>query len=1258
MTRQITVIPYVVGNFEVADWSRGGERRFERIQLLPSNPIDITIGDNEILRYAVGNQLRDIVLDAAEVGMNSDVNLLLEEDFDSPPVKIVRDQDIPNAVQGSYFQVVGINGTPMSFAGRERVFKSAPPELKYDRTEYFKPNQSNLLKTVDGEEASCGFQYIYQTFGKRNGYKKKARDFNLIKHYATKNPPMFNAWLKQNQDEFNVEKLNLNTNQKGITDLKSFETDLFAVDVLPLQEDLWTEKEIHNSLSVLDIIRWCMWARVSCNVIDQFGDFYLSYHENMVSHPYCDRPNNNTANVTLKVMDHHAYFVKDSAVKVSATNTYSKWRQQNFDDIGEFRGRKWDNEETNPPPEPPKEWTMDAADQYDEAMNEWREENAPEVWFAPYFKAKKAIQLGDISGIDIAGCEAEEYDDMIFELGTQIYKGNPPPLPTDFLKDENKSYYLGCNRLNALISILANQYDTLPTTMNGHTAHGIDRASYGKTKLFSRRCMGLKDMPSNDEIEAIQKTFPQLSLKRLPTYTQVAKEIFKKHYKRGEIYSMMNTNTRRAFMDGEIQPDNRLLKETVSCDAVSIDLVRAYTSAMRDMDVSWSVYDGINQFQRYAGHFNPNLFYLVEEIGSGYPLRGGDGLKLYHGCFLRHLLGKGLVIIKWVISPVRKLDPNYFTKFVTECEEQDLFESKYLVNSFIGGLKCGNKITSYKFHSTRSETSKARAFYTGGIVSTLDRDTEHNREYRWQDDKPIHLISHPCKEFHIQTGQPIRLQIMDKINEMLLRLYHTYKVCLNFRGLKNPRLAMVRTDALYFERQTPDRFLDQVCELSPYKCKVEKDIPKDDWVCKEYHKPNSVFQLQNKWRNQVSVDKRWTKNIGGKLLFNLINIAGGALVQGEGGVGKSELMIKVDDTFCHNRIRYKWKKAILKSQDDPLWFQKLEEWRDANPCFCIKLAPTNKATNRIKGKTLHKGLGVPVMDVEGDEEDRVSYFETVIARLQGDGFKNPCFDYVLVDEISMIDGHMWSLLHSIKQRIPRIKFILCGDMERQLPPVGQEGRRFRSAYLIKELGNFFKLNLNYNFRSKSSTNLLWTKWSLHPECFKVNTKEPDTVRNLSYYNETRKAVINKWQGIMMNCDPLVLSWDQFYETKPTTDHQEGQTDKLVVMAQLEYIASKNVRQLGVAKNETFKVKTCGADLIECYGEHTSFELSYQAFYELFWSGFCITIHKSQGDTYDDNYTIHDWDKLSEDTPLARKLRYTAQSRSKDDVIPSRKIFYK
>jgi hypothetical protein len=1255
MTRHITVIPYVVGNFEVADWSRGGERRFERIQLLPSDPIDLEIGDNDNLRYAVGNQLRDIVIDAAEVGMNSDVNLLLEEDFDSPPVKIVRDQDIPNAVEGSYFQVVGINGTPLSFAGRERLFKSAPPELKYDNTKYFEPDKESMLK-VRGKDASCGFQYIYQTFGKKAGYKKFAKDFKSIKDWATKKPPMFNAWLKQNQDEFNVEKLNLNKNQKGITELKSFEEEFFAVDVLQLEEDKWTEEEIENSLSVLDIIRWCMWARVSCNVIDQLGDFYLSYHENMVSHPYCDRPNHNNRNITMKVADHHAYFVDDKYVKRSATNTYSKWNQQDFEDIGEV-WKKDEFKDTVAPPEPPKDWSLEAIDKYDEAMDEWREDNAPEVWFAPYFKARKAIQLGDITGNDIAGCEAEEFEDKLFELGTQIYKGNPPPLPTEFLKDENKSYYLGCSNLNGLISILANQYNVLPKTMNGQTAHGIDRATYGKTKLFSRRCMPLKDMPSNQEIEAIQKTFPQLSLKQIPTYTQVAKEIFKKHYWRGEIYSMMNTNTRRSFMDGEIKPDNRILKETVSCDAVSIDLVRAYTSAMRDMDVSWNVYDGINQFKRYAGYFNPDLFYLVEEIGSGYPLRGGDGLKLYHGCFLRHLLGKGLVIIKWVISPIKKLPNDYFTKFVEECEDQDLFESKYLVNSFIGGLKCPNKITSYKFHTTRSETTKARAFYTGGIISTLDRNTEHNREYRWEDDKPIHLISHPCKEFNIQTGQPIRLQIMDKINEMIWKLYHTYKVCLNFRGLKNTRLAMVRTDALYFERQTPDKFLNQVCELCPYECQVEKDILQDDWVCKDYHKPNSVFLNSNRWRDVVSVRKKWSKDIGGKLLFNLINIHGGGLVQGEGGVGKSELMIKIGETFDHNRIRYKWKKAILKSQDDPLWFQKLEEWRDDNPCFCIKLAPTNKATNRIKGKTLHRGLGVPVMSLE-TKDDQVSYFETIIARLQGDGFKNPCFDYVLVDEISMIDGYMWSLLHSIKQRIPRIKFILCGDMERQLPPVGQERRDFRSAYLIKELGNFFKLNLNYNFRSKSSTNLLWTKWSLIPECFKVRRVCPETVRNLSYTNKTRKEVINKWQDKLMICDPIVLSWQQFYETKPTTDHQEGQTDKLVVMTGLKYIATKSVKSLEVGNNETFVIKLCGAGVIELYGEHTSIELTYQEFYELFYSAFCITIHKSQGDTYDDEYTIHDWAKISEDTPFKRKLRYVAQSRSKDDVIPSRKIYYK
>ena len=45
------------------------------------------------------------------------------------------------------------------------------------------------------------------------------------------------------------------------------------------------------------------------------------------------------------------------------------------------------------------------------------------------------------------------------------------------------------------------------------------------------------------------------------------------------------------------------------------------------------------------------------------------------------------------------------------------------------------------------------------------------------------------------------------------------------------------------------------------------------------------------------------------------------------------------------------------------------------------------------------------------------------------------------------------------------------------------------------------------------------------------------------------------------------------------------------------------------------------------------------FQEMFYVAFCITIHKSQGQTFDFPYTIHEWDKLD------AKLRYTALSRA-------------
>ena len=44
-------------------------------------------------------------------------------------------------------------------------------------------------------------------------------------------------------------------------------------------------------------------------------------------------------------------------------------------------------------------------------------------------------------------------------------------------------------------------------------------------------------------------------------------------------------------------------------------------------------------------------------------------------------------------------------------------------------------------------------------------------------------------------------------------------------------------------------------------------------------------------------------------------------------------------------------------------------------------------------------------------------------------------------------------------------------------------------------------------------------------------------------------------------------------------------------------------------------------------------------FQHFYVAFCITIHKSQGSTFDEPFTIHEFDKLD------RRLKYVALSRS-------------
>ena len=176
--QKISVIPDVIGNFRVIDYSLPPEsRRYVKqgLRILRPELITINISNPRNIQTEIKSELTALIETAVQVGIDNDINLITGEYENSPPIKIEPEEidRLPIILGGdrARFNIVRVNNTTTRAFGAARVFKSAPPEIYYDRENYFEPDRKSLLFMDSGEEASCGFQYIYQNL------------YNLLKPY-------------------------------------------------------------------------------------------------------------------------------------------------------------------------------------------------------------------------------------------------------------------------------------------------------------------------------------------------------------------------------------------------------------------------------------------------------------------------------------------------------------------------------------------------------------------------------------------------------------------------------------------------------------------------------------------------------------------------------------------------------------------------------------------------------------------------------------------------------------------------------------------------------------------------------------------------------------------------------------------------------------------------------------------------------------------------------------------------------------------
>ena len=1199
------------------------------------------VAEETFIKREIRKKLRELIKDAVQVAMDNDVGILVD-DSKSPPEVIgayetkeqyAEDEDkwIKENVKASFQVVRDTDYLDRLRFGEERVFLRNAPRIQGHNKFYQHRNNLGL---------SCAYEYLINTFGNKAGFKKIAKNKQTIDFQTTlptnESKSIYEEWCKLYSEEF----ANGNTDIEllpNYIETQDIEDDLYKIREVRF-DTKWSKQDIDKSLSILDLVKWCIVAKVRLNVIDHSNSYYLTYNPETFKHKYIRTPSNNRRNISVKVQYNHAYFIEDSKTKqaLSLTDTAINFGLQLHEKEDEYK-----NEEEI---------------EYQYIINAYEDE-----W--TYIEPKK----------------------------------RPPPTAdrlVELMDEENRTnYYVNHSNLNGLVNYLYKVRNIQPDALSGSIST-IHSASYKQLRIYSN-----KKKPPNehylekDEYNVFYQDYAvKTKFGKVPTATDVAEILFKASGEDIEDYrSMFNSQMRKIFFENEIKPDNRNTPSNES--VISFDWDKAYTTALRNNTYEWNIYDAVSQPRAYRDNFNPNYFYLCRNRDTDFPLRGGKGkVVLYHGCLVQHLMDR--VEILYYLEPVRTLPIDYFHKFLDEVDKYEekgyRFEKpKTLVNNFVGNLKKKDGISDYKIWLVDNKTTIMRELIKGRIPCQLmPNETAWNKE--------CCIVGYAKHSHHFQSGQPLRLQVMEMTNEQNYLFYKHYRSCLNsakfvhkFQNHKNQRtilkkirnkksipqkikewnyetkLVAVRTDAVYFEYQnkTPWFFSKYVIDSwnkdNVWKVKREGcyEPYEYEFMMKDFKQQIPVQFIPNKWDTDIDIRKKWDKDKDGKYYLNIALKNGGGWISGLGGRGKSELVLTLDRMVERNNIRFKFIKAYYKTKYPKDWFERCEEWKLDNPIYIRKFAPTNKACNRIGGKTLNKGLGIPVFDdIEKDEEDEADKeeeneqlttgkaMESILSTLQGRSVKdgdtfNKRFktDVIVIDELSMVGGRMLSYLAYIKMRIPTIRFILMGDLAHQLKPVGEERRNFINSFVIKELANFNKLTLHYNFRTGKDTDELWEKCKT-PEVFN-NQRGGLTRRNISYTHNTRKKVIEECQEEFVD-NPIVVETN---ETK-----KQGHTKYFKYGYGTPVIARKSNSELGFFNNEMWCVVGLG-DLITLWNceREVNIKLEQKDLVKYFLSGFCITIHKSQSETYKDEYTIHDWKYISRQTSTNQRLRYTAMSRSSD-----------
>jgi hypothetical protein len=311
---------------------------------------------------------------------------------------------------------------------------------------------------------------------------------------------------------------------------------------------------------------------------------------------------------------------------------------------------------------------------------------------------------------------------------------------------------------------------------------------------------------------------------------------------------------------------------------------------------------------------------------------------------------------------------------------------------------------------------------------------------------------------------------------------------------------------------------------------------------------------------------------------------------------------------------------------------------------CGKTALVNELVRLIGDEQKIKRLtptNVSALLIEGETVDKFSH-----TLLSSSKAMNSCrVKYIFIDEISMMREWFYGLFLTLKHKNPHIKFIISGDFG-QLPPVGDRAYfDYRNSRALYELVDGNKVHLTLCRRSDDKLYNLCrdVRQNKQVDINEYVNRDWSSFKNICFTNQKRKEInslkIKEFIEKQERSSSGGLQPSETFQVEALP--YDKNTQAYTVCQGMPLISRVNRKDLQVLNNEMFECLEIEKETIKVLNEKKEIEISKKDFYKIFLPAFCITTHKSQGLSIDENYTIHEYNKFN------NTLKYVALSRATD-----------